>query len=346
MTKPILAVTVGDPAGIGPEIALKSLLHGEVYEKCVPILIADAPVLQRTKDILNSPLTLREITDPSEAVGEPGVVDYMATGVIQDESYSIGQVSALCGDAGFSYVEKGIRLALDKQVHGVVTGPINKEAINLAGHHYSGHTEIFADYTGCHDYAMLLMSKTLRVIHVTTHVSMRDACDLIQKDRVLRVIRLAVEALREIGMSGAPIAVAGLNAHSGENGLFGREELDEIIPAIEAAKAEGINVDGPVPPDTVFVKAVSGRYAIVVCMYHDQGHIPLKLSGFKMDPATGLFTSVSGINCTVGLPVIRTSVDHGTAFDRAGQGTANEESLLDALDMAVVMAHAREDIAL
>ncbi|MDR0589392.1 MAG: 4-hydroxythreonine-4-phosphate dehydrogenase PdxA, partial [Spirochaetaceae bacterium] len=253
------------------------------------------------------------------------------------------------------YIRSGIDFALKEEIDAVVTCPVNKEAIHLAGHDFAGHTEIFAHYTHTENYGMLLSGGTssgfpcsagsgggLRVIHVTTHVSMRRACDLISEDRVFRVIGLADMALRMMGLEKRRIAVAGLNAHASENGLFGDEEEKSIIPAINRAKAEGFDVSGPLPPDTVFVKALGGSFDIVIAMYHDQGHIPLKLCGFKMDPATGLFTQVSGINTTIGLPVIRTSVDHGTAFDKAGKNEANEESLLEAIGMAVTMTGNRE----
>ena len=223
----------------------------------------------------------------------------------------------------------------------MATAPINKEALHLSGHNFSGHTEIFAHYTGAKEYAMLLVHGPLRVIHCTTHVSLRQACDLVRTPRVLETIRLAARALSELGIRNGRIAVAGLNPHSSDNGLFGEEEAREILPAVEAARAEGLDVTGPVPPDSVFVRALGGEFDIVVAMYHDQGHIPLKLAGFRMDPATGKYTSMSGINTTIGLPIIRTSVDHGTAFDRAGRGVANEGSMVEAIEVAVQMAKAR-----
>ncbi len=256
-------------------------------------------------------------------------------------AYVPGVVSAACGDAAFSYITHGISLAKSGAVAAVVTGPIHKEALNLAGHHFDGHTEIFARYTDTNNYAMLLASGNLRVIHVTTHVSLRQACDLIRTPRVLDTIRLAVRALQELGIPNGRIAVAGLNPHSSDNGLFGDEEAREILPAIEAARAEGIHVTGPVPPDSVFVRALGGEFDMVVAMYHDQGHIPLKLAGFRLDPATGKYESMSGINTTIGLPIIRTSVDHGTAFDRAGRGVANEGSMVEAIEVAVQMANAK-----
>ena len=337
--RPILAITMGDPAGIGSEIAVKALDQPAIYERCVPIVIGDtAAIADAVHFCGRSHLTLNEIHDPAEAKGTYGTIDTINLGLLEPNGWQYGKVQQNCGEAAFQYVKHAIELALAGKVHGTVTGPINKEAINLAGYHYSGHTEIYGDLTHTKDFGMLLMSQSLKVIHVTTHVSMRHACDLITKERVLTVIKLADEALRLLGYDKPKIGVAGFNAHASENGLFGDEEAKGIIPAIEAAAAEGYDVDGPVPPDTVFVKAKAGKYDVVVAMYHDQGHIPLKLDGFKMDEKTGLYTSMSGINCTVGLPIIRTSVDHGTAFGKAGKGTANEESLVEAIDAGIKMA--------
>ena len=302
--KPVLAITMGDPAGIGPEVVMKALSHPRISDACLPVVIGDGEALRQTAEMIGSDVKLHPVMGPEEACGCPGTLDYIDMKKLSPGSWEMGKVSALAGEAAFSYVEEGIRMAMECKVDAVVTAPINKEAINLAGHHYSGHTEIFSHYTGTRDYGMLLVSPTLRVIHVTTHMSMRDVCDALT---------------------------------CSENGLFGTEEHDAIIPAVQEAQALGITVEGPIPPDTVFVKAAAGAYQIVVAMYHDQGHIPLKLSGFRMDPASGRFSSVSGINCTIGLPIIRTSVDHGTAFDRAGLGNANEESMMDAIDMAVTM---------
>ena len=230
---------------------------------------------------------------------------------------------------------------MEKKVQAVVTAPINKKSLNMAGYHYSGHTEIFAEYTGTKDFAMLLASKSLRVIHVSTHCSLREACDRVKKDRILKVIRLAHEGMQQLGCLHPRIGVAGLNPHCSENGLFGTEEECEILPAIEEAKKEGLHVAGPESPDTVFVKCQAGQYDIVVAMYHDQGHIPLKLSGFKYNLQKDRYESVSGINCTIGLPIVRTSVDHGTAFGKAGEGRANEESMVDAVFAGVMMAENR-----
>jgi 4-hydroxythreonine-4-phosphate dehydrogenase len=249
-----------------------------------------------------------------------------------------GKVSAMSGHAAFEAVRKVIELALAKQIDATVTGPINKESINLAGHHYSGHTEIYADFTRTQDYTMMLAHESLRVVHVSTHVSLREACERVRKDRVLQVIKLAREACRKIGIAEPRIGVAGLNPHAGESGMFGREEIEEIIPAIEEARALGIDADGPVPPDSLFSKARGGLYDIVVAMYHDQGHIPLKVIGFTWNPAEQKWDSISGVNITLGLPIIRSSVDHGTAFGKAGKGTASELSLIHAIEYAVQMA--------
>jgi len=229
-------------------------------------------------------------------------------------------------------------IAMDGKVDATVTNPLNKEAMNLAGHHFSGHTEIYAYYTGTEHYTMMLAHKDLRVVHVSTHVSLREACDRVKKDRVLEVIRIADKACRDMGIASPRIGVAGLNPHCGEGGLFGREEIDEITPAIEAARTAGINAQGPIPPDTIFSKALGGWYDIVVAMYHDQGHIPLKVVGFVYDREKQAWSAVEGVNITLGLPIIRTSVDHGTAFDQAGTGKANELSLKNAIEYAVRFA--------
>lgn len=336
-----IAMTMGDPAGVGPEIIVKALSHIEIYKECIPIVIGDRAALEDAICFCNLPIELRELSDVTEAKGEFGKIDLLNLNYLQPNSWEYKKNSAVCGEASFQYVIYAIKTAMEKRVQAVVTAPISKESINMAGYHYSGHTEIFADYTKTHDYAMLLASKTLRVIHVSTHCSLREACDRTKKDRVLKVIRLAQEGMRQLGYEHPKIVVAGLNPHCSENGLFGTEEEKEIVPAIEEARKEGIDVTGPESPDTVFVKCQAGQYDIVVAMYHDQGHIPLKLSGFKYDLQKDKYESVSGINCTIGLPIVRTSVDHGTAFGKAGEGRANEESMMDAIFAGVTMAKSR-----
>lgn len=338
--RPILAITMGDPAGIGPEITVKALSDPAVYEACRPLVVGDLSVMERVMPIVSDgSITLRPAGSVSQAVFRHGVIDVLDLGTLDGHFLTPGQVSQEAGQAAYLYVERAIRLAQSGEVDATVTNPINKEAINLAGYHYAGHTEIYAHLTGTKNYTMLLAHQSLRVVHVSTHLSLRQACDAVKKERVLDVIRIAHDACRRLGIAAPRIAVAGLNPHSSENGLFGTEEAEEILPAIAAARGLGLDAQGPVPPDTVFCKAMGGVYDIVVSMYHDQGHIPLKLMGFRMDQATGGWTSVSGVNITLGLPIIRTSVDHGTAFDQAYKGTANPTSLREAIDYAVRLAN-------
>ena len=336
----IIGLTMGDPAGIGAEITVKALSKKSVYEKCIPIVIGDYEAMNDALQFCHlTQFKLNVIKNPTEAKGEYGTIDLINMGFLASGSWEYKKHSVLCGDACFKYVTHAIQLALNHEIWAVITAPINKESLNMAGHHYSGHTEIFAEYTNTPKYAMLLASGNLRVIHTSTHVALRDACDLATKARELEVIHLAKRGLELLGIKNPRIAVAGLNPHCSEDGLFGDEEAREIIPAIKEAQAEGINVEGPIPPDTVFVKTMGGMYDIVVAQYHDQGHIPLKLAGFRMNPKTGTYSSMSGINCTIGLPVIRASVDHGTAYGKAGEGRANEESMLDAIFAGITMAH-------
>lgn len=339
MGKKIIAITMGDPASIGPEISAKVFRNPALYEKCQPLLVGDACVMERALQICGcSELKINKIKDVSEALFTSGTIDVLDMGLVDLDKLVIGQVSAMAGEAAFQYVTKVIDLALSGKVDATVTNAFNKEAVNLAGHHYSGHTEIYADLTGTKNYTMMLAHENVRVVHVSTHVSLREACDRVKKQRVLDVIRIADTACKSLGIEKPKIGVAGLNPHSGENGLFGQEEIDEIIPALDEAKAEGIQVDGPVPPDTIFSKARGGWYDIVVAMYHDQGHIPLKLLGFVYNQEQQKWEAVAGVNITLGLPIIRVSVDHGTAFDQAGKGTANELSLLNAIEYAILFA--------
>ena len=342
--KPLICITMGDPSGIGAEITVKMLNKPQIYKKCIPVVIGDQAAIDDALRFTGISMEIHRIKEPGQAEGRPGVMDLIDLGFLTPGSWEYKKVCKISGEASFQYVVKGIQLTLEGKAAAIVTGPINKEAINLAGHHFAGHTEILAHYTNTKEYGMLLTSKELKVIHVTTHVSMRDACDVIRNhpEKVESAIRLAQEGMFLLGNKTPRIAVAGLNAHCSEDGLFGDEEARSIIPAIEKCRREGIQVEGPVPPDTVFVKAVGGQYDIVVAMYHDQGHIPLKLNGFRMNPETRVYSAMSGVNATIGLPIIRTSVDHGTAFGKAGEGRANEESLTDAVEMALLMAENRE----
>ncbi|WP_073047193.1 4-hydroxythreonine-4-phosphate dehydrogenase PdxA [Dethiosulfatibacter aminovorans] len=330
---------MGDPASIGPEITAKVFDKEWIYDKCNPIVVGDAAVMGNALEILGKThMKINPVEKVEGAVFSRGTIDVLDMKLVDMSVLKLGEVSEMAGEAAFRYVEKVIGLAMNGDIDATVTNALNKEAINLAGHHYSGHTEIYAEMTNTKKYTMLLAHDNLRVVHVSTHVSLREACDLVKKDRVLDVIRIAHDACRDLGIESPKIAVAGLNPHSGENGLFGREEIDEIIPAIEEACSQGMDVDGPVPPDTVFSKARGGWYDIVVAMYHDQGHIPLKVVGFVYNKEEAKWDAVAGVNITLGLPIVRASVDHGTAFDQAGKGIANELSLENAIEYGILLA--------
>jgi 4-hydroxythreonine-4-phosphate dehydrogenase len=341
MDRPILGITMGDPASIGPEIAAKALAEAGVYAKARPFVLGDARIMADTLQITKLPLTLHPIAKVQEARFTLGALDILDFANVDMTAHRYGKVSAMCGKASVEYIEKAIAMALANEIDAVVTGPIHKESIHQAGCPHPGHTEIFGTLTGAKEYAMMLVGADLRVVHVSTHVSLRHAIEQTKTPRVLTVIRLADRAMKALGIAAPKIAVAGLNPHAGEHGLFGDEEIQEIIPAIEQARAEGITVEGPIAPDTVFGRARGGLYDIVVCMYHDQGHIPLKTLGFTFDKPTQKWTAVAGVNVTLGLPIIRTSVDHGTAFGKAGKGTAAHDSMLDAIAVAVQLAHGR-----
>lgn len=343
---PIIAITMGDPASIGPEISLKVFQKAQLYEKCRPLLVGDSNVIKKVIEVLPAlSLKINSIKDVKDAQFQPGTIDILDMQMVNIDQLKFGKVSSMAGNAAFQYVKKVIDLAMKGVVDATVTNALNKEAMNLAGHHFAGHTEIYGKYTNTQNYTMMLAHGNLRVVHNSTHVSLRQACDLVKTPRVTEVIRIANTACKQLGISHPQIGVAGLNPHSSENGLFGDEEANEIIPAIEIAKSEGINVSGPIPPDTIFPKAIGGWFDIVVAMYHDQGHIPLKLKGFQYDPQKHTWKSVAGVNITLGLPIIRTSVDHGTAFDQALKGTANEISLENAIDYAIKLAKNKEMVA-
>lgn len=333
--KPVLAITMGDPASIGPEIAVKALLQKEIHTICKPLLVGDAAVFQQIIEKLQLPAKVNAVSKVADAKFELGTIDVYDLGITDISKLEFGKISAMCGEASFQAVKKAIELALAKDVDGTVTGPINKKSINEAGHHYAGHTEIYAHYTGTKKYAMLLVEDHINVIHVSTHVSLRQACDLVKKDRIIQVIELIVDGLKRLGKTNLKIGVAGLNPHAGDSGLFGTEDDEEILPAVEEARKLGYDVEGPVPPDTMFAKAAMGAYGGVVAMYHDQGHIPFKLAGFKWNAEKQQMDSVKGVNITLGLPIVRTSVDHGTAFEIAGKGIASADAMVLAIESAV-----------
>ncbi|MDR1044858.1 MAG: 4-hydroxythreonine-4-phosphate dehydrogenase PdxA [Candidatus Adiutrix sp.] len=339
LKRPLLAVTLGDPGGIGPEIAAKALAEKKIYEICRPLIIGTRALLENALEFSGlGGFQVRAVAEPAEGRYEHGLMEVFDLDNFPLSRLRPKTVTADQGRASFEYVVKAIELALAKKVDGTVTGPINKAAINAAGCHYSGHTEIYADKTKTRDYAMMLADGAFRVSHVSTHVSLRQACDRVRKDRVAKVIDLTHQALLRLGPAAPKIAVAGLNPHCGEGGLFGDEDEREVKPAVLEARERGLLVEGPLPADTVFSKMLGGQYDAVVAMYHDQGHIPAKLRGFKYDQQSRTWGQMSGVNVTLGLPIIRSSVDHGTAFGKAGEGRANPQSLIDAIEMAARLA--------
>ncbi len=329
---------MGDPAGIGPEIVVRALSHESTYQKCRPIVTGDAKVMRKAVSLLGLDLQVNAVDEVKAAKFEYGTIDVYDLKCVDADSFEFGKVAAQCGNAAFVSIRKAIDLAMAEEVDGTVTAPLNKEALNLAGHHFDGHTEIYATFTHTKKYAMLLADEHLRVIHVSTHVPLRKACDLVKKARIIEVTELIDDACRQFGIENPRIGIAGLNPHSSDNGLFGDEEALEIIPAVAELAARGFNVSGPVPPDTLFAKAKCGQFDGCVAMYHDQGHIPFKVVGFNWNAETGKMDSVKGVNITLGLPIIRVSVDHGTAFDVAGKGIASEDAMMISIDYATKMA--------
>lgn len=339
--KPIIGITMGDPASIGPEIAIKALLTKRLFDICSPVIIGDAAVFNDIVKRLGMQATInpiKSIKDAAFIYGEPDVYDLQNVDMSQ---LRFGEISAMAGNASFEAVKKVIDLALAGEVDATVTGPINKKSVNEAGHHFAGHTEIYAHFTGTKKYAMLLVEDNMKVIHVSTHVSLRQACDLVKKDRIVQVIELLHNGLIQLGETNLKIGIAGLNPHAGDSGLFGTEDDQEILPAVQEALKAGYDVEGPVPADTLFSKASTGYYGGVVAMYHDQGHIPFKLTGFKWNAQKQQMDSVKGVNITMGLPIIRTSVDHGTAFEIAGKGVASSDAMILAIESAIQLSKNR-----
>ena len=343
----LIGITMGDPAGIGSEICVKVLSKEELYEKCKPLIVGDARCIQDALQFTGiNKLKVNPINEPKEGEYVFGTIDVLDLHNVDMDKLEYGKVSAMCGKASGEYISKVIELALTGKVDATVTCPIHKESFKLGGYgkKYPGHTEMFADLTGTKKYSMMLAHGNLRTVHVTTHVSLRQACDLIKKKRILDVIKIAHDGCKSLGIDNPKIGVAGINPHAGDGGLFGTEEIKEIIPAIKEAQSKGYNVEGPVPADSLYSKVRGGWYDIAVSMYHDQGHIPLKLVGFVWNEKEKEWTSMAGVNVTLGLPVIRVSVDHGTAFGKAGKGSANEGSLLNAIDYAIRFAKTKSKI--
>ena len=326
---PLLGVTLGDPAGIGIEVTLKAIARKDYRPSCRLLLIGEACMVEAQLRYGAPGLRVQRVRTPAEAVWEAGAVPVLDIGVLKSPLV-LGQLNPLGGEAAFRALERGIRLALAGEIAGIVTAPLNKEAMHAAGHKFDGHTEILGHFCGNQPTFMLLSSERLKIVHVSTHCSLRQAVERAKTPRILATIRVVDRHLKHLGTAEPRVAVAGLNPHAGEHGLFGMEEIDEIVPAIAAARAEGIDAQGPVPPDSLYMKAYRGGYDAVVAMYHDQGHIPQKLVAFE-----------EAVNVTLGLPIIRTAVDHGTAFDIAGQGVADPTNMVAAIDYALRMTAAR-----
>ena len=332
--KSLLAITMGDAAGSGPEIITKALADPDVRAVSRSVVIGDAATMRAALEITGVPGEVRVIEKLSEALFREGFIEVIDLHNIQLDRLTRGKIDPMAGKAAFEYIKLATEMALAGECDAMVTSAISKEALNKAGYHYDGHTQLLAELCGVSNVAMMLVSGKLRVSHVTTHVSLLRAIELVRSERILTVLRLTSEAVRQMGIDGPRIAVAGLNPHAGEGGLFGDEEIKYIAPAIEAARREGMNVTGPLPPDSVFLRTSEGQFDAAVAMYHDQGHIALKMLGITQ-----------GVNVTLGLPIIRTSVDHGTNFGKAGKGTADPASLILAIKLASVMCRNRRRLS-
>ena len=327
MSRPTIAITMGDASGIGAEIIMKALGRPEIQDMCRPLVIGDAERLREAGRIVGSDLVVRGVSQPEEATYAPGTVECIDLKLIPS-GHPFGKLSPVSGEAAFRYIERAVDIVQAGDAVAICTAPLSKEALHAAGHKYPGHTELLAKLTGTPEVSMMLVSPKLKVIHVTTHVGLIDAIARIEPGLVERVIGRAHDTLIKAGIADPKIGVCAINPHAGENGLFGHgEEEEKIAPAVRACRAKGWRVDGPLPADTLFFLAGRGDYDIVVAMYHDQGHGPIKVLGLE-----------AGVNITVGLPVIRTSVDHGTAFDIAGTGIADDGSMVEALRQAVELA--------
>ena len=327
---PLITITMGDPAGVGPEIILKAMLRDDVYQVCKPLVLGDINVLRMVSEKLG-PLSFRTIETPLEVTGSPGLVDVISVSNLKEGSYIPGRPTVHGGKAMVDYIKKAVDFNKNSQVSAMVTCPINKELMHKAGYRFDGHTELLAKLTNTKNYGMMLASKRLRVSLATIHCALKEVPQRLNKGLVLKTIRLTYRALEEdFAIKRPHVAVAGLNPHAGEAGLFGLEDKEIIQPAVDEAKNDGLLVDGPFPADTIFYHAINGKFDAVVAMYHDQGLIPVKLLNFS-----------DSVNITLGLPIVRTSVDHGTAYDIAGKGVADPSSLIAAIRMAVKIASAR-----
>ncbi|MGD9567692.1 MAG: 4-hydroxythreonine-4-phosphate dehydrogenase PdxA [Sedimentibacter sp.] len=325
--KPIIGIPLGDPSGVGPEIIVKSLNNEEIYEMCNPVVVGDEGVILQAMKFCGIDLNINKIHEPSEGLFSYKTIDLINLNNVNTGELQIGKVQAMSGKAAFEYIKEAIALAMERKLDAIATPPINKESLRAAQVPYVGHTEILEDLTNISNPLTMFQVRNLRVFFLTRHVSLRKACELIKKDKVYEFILRCKTALDVLGVTNPKLAVAGLNPHSGEHGLFGNEEMEEIEPAVKEAKEQGINVYGPVPADSVFHAALNGKYDAVLSLYHDQGHIATKMVDFERT-----------ISITNNLPFLRTSVDHGTAFDIAGKGIVSETSMVEAIKLAALYA--------
>jgi 4-hydroxythreonine-4-phosphate dehydrogenase len=323
LKKPIIAISMGDPAGVGPEVTVKALAHSDVQRCCRPLVVGDTATLREAVGLLGLSLTLRRIGDASDADFDPASPDVLDQAAVDVRGVQKAKVSATAGKAAIAYIRTAAELALSGRVHAIVTGPINKAAIQAAGVHHIGHTEYLAELTSADRVTTMLSTPGLSVVHVTRHLPLKEVAAQITQENVLTTIQLTDAGLRQMGVTRPRLAVAALNPHGGDGGLLGQEEIKAIQPAIEVARDAGIDARGPIPADSVFFRAIRGEFDVVVAMYHDQGHIPIKTHGFERS-----------VTVTLGLPIVRTSVDHGTAFDIAWQGIASEDSMVEAIQLA------------
>ena len=325
-TKPILAVTMGDPAGTGPELITRAFAERDVLDTCRPVVIGDAEVMRAAAGFTQGSLPIRVITSPREA-GAGRTIDVIDLRNVDQSRFRRAEVSGHAGSAAYDFIKRAVELTLAGETHAVVTSAINKAALHEAGYRYDGHTELLAELCGNPRVTMMLVAEKLRVCHVSTHVSLREAIDRVKPERIVAVIRLARAGVQELGIPDPHIAVAGLNPHAGEGGIFGDEEIKFITPAIEQAGKLGFRVSGPFAGDTIFFRTLQGEFDCAIAMYHDQGHVAAKMLGIWL-----------GVNVTLGLPIIRTSVEHGTDFAHAGTGRGDPRSLVAALKLAATMA--------
>lgn len=327
MSKPIIGIPLGDPAGIGPEIVVKALDCEDVYKVCKPVIIGEKNTIKQAMEICEIDLEINQIETPNQGKFTKGNIDLINLNNINIEELKIGRIQSMAGKAAFEYIKKAVELALKKEIHAIATTPINKESLRAANIPYIGHTEMLEDLTNTYNPLTMFQVQNLRVFFLTRHVSLRKACDLVTEENIYEFIIRCIDALKILGVKNPKLAVAGLNPHSGENGLFGDEEVKEIEPAIKRAQEEAIDVVGPVSADSVFYFGLKGNYDAVLSLYHDQGHIATKMVDFERT-----------ISITNNLPFLRTSVDHGTAFDIAGTGKASPVSMIEAIRLAAEYA--------